>query len=44
MSLDARRLVRKYLNFGEENTTVLGMKIIGFGLVVVGGLIMLINK
>lgn len=44
MSLDARRLVRKYLNFGEENTAVLGMKIIGFGLIVVGGLIMLINK
>lgn len=44
MIFDARRLVRKYLNFGDENTTVLGMKIVGFGLVVVGGLIMLINK
>lgn len=40
-ALDARRLVKKYLNFGEENTAVLGMKILGFAVIVVGGLILL---
>ena len=41
LALDARRLVKKYLNFGEENTAVLGMKILGFAAVVIGGMILL---
>ena len=39
--LDSRRLVKKYFNFGEENTAVLGMKIMGFAIIVVGGIILL---
>ena len=38
---EARRLVKKYFNYGEENTATLGMKIVGVALVLVGGLIML---
>ena len=34
---DGRRVVRKYLNFGEENLATQGIKIVGFLLVVVGG-------
>ena len=41
LTLDARRLVKKYLNFGEENVAVLGMKIFGFAMILIGGLIML---
>ena len=41
LALDARRLVKKYLNFGEENTAVLGMKILGFAFSVIGGIILL---
>lgn len=41
LALDSRRLVKKYFNFGEENTAVLGMKILGFAIVVIGGIILL---
>lgn len=44
MVFDSRRLVKKYLNFGEENVTVLGMKMMGFTLAVVGALVMLLNN
>ena len=33
---DARRLVKKYFDFGEENNATNGMKIFGFGVLVVG--------
>ena len=38
---DSRRLVKKYFNFGEENDATKGMKVIGFILIIVGGLIMI---
>lgn len=41
IALDSRRLVKKYLNFGEENSAVMGMKIMGFVIIVVGATIML---
>ncbi len=37
---DSRTIVKKYLNFGEENNSVLGLKILGFIIVLVGGLIL----
>ena len=36
---DSRRLVRKHFNFGEENDATKGMKVIGFILIIIGGLI-----
>lgn len=44
ISLDARRLVKKYFNFGEENVATFGMKIFGFTLIIIGGLILLSAK
>ena len=38
---DSRRLVKKYFNFGEENDATKGMKVIGFILIIIGGIIML---
>ncbi len=38
---DSRRLVKKYFNFGEENDATKGMKILGFFLMVIGGLMMI---
>lgn len=43
MALDSRRLVRKFLNFGEENVAVQGMKILGFIIVFIGGIILMAN-
>ena len=43
MALDSRRLVRKYLNFGEENIAVLGLKIVGFMIIFIGGIILMAN-
>lgn len=37
---DGRRMVRKYLNFGEENLAVQGIKMFGFVLAVIGCLMM----
>ena len=37
---DGRRVVKKYLNFGEENLATQGIKIFGFLLAVVGGFMM----
>ncbi len=36
MLFDARRLVKKYFDFGEENNATNGMKIVGFLVLVVG--------
>ena len=36
---DSRRLVIKHFNFGEENDATKGMKVIGFILIIIGGLI-----
>ena len=38
---DSRRLVKKYFNFGEENDATKGMKVIGFILIIIGGLMMI---
>lgn len=38
---DGRRVVKKYLNFGEENLAVRGIKMFGFFLAVIGGFMML---
>ena len=38
---DARRLVKKYFDFGEENNATKGMKIVGFILIIIGGVIMI---
>lgn len=38
---DGRRVVKKYLNFGEENLATQGIKILGFILAVVGSFMML---
>ncbi len=38
---DSRRLVRKNFNFGEENTAVLGLKILGFLMLLIGGIMMI---
>ena len=38
---DSRRLVKKYFNFGEENDATKGMKVIGFILIIIGGLILI---
>ena len=38
---DGRRVVKKYLNFGEENLAVQGIKMFGFLLAVIGGAMML---
>lgn len=43
MALDSRRLVKKYLNFGEENVAVLGLKIVGFMIIFLGGIILMAN-
>ena len=41
IALDARRLVKKYFNFGEENNASMGLKIVGLIIVFIGGLILL---
>lgn len=38
---DARRLVKKNFSFGEENTAVLGLKILGFLMLLIGGIIII---
>lgn len=42
-TLDSRRLVKKYFNFGEENTAVTGLKIVGFIITFIGGIILMAN-
>ncbi len=41
VALDARRLVKKYFNFGEENNASMGLKIVGLIIIFIGGLILL---
>ena len=43
-SLDSRRLVRKYFDFGEENTAVVGLKILGIIVTLVGALIIISSR
>lgn len=37
---DARPIVKKYFSFGDKNEAVLGLKIFGFLLMVIGAVIM----
>lgn len=40
---DARPIVKKYFNFGEENEATLGLKILGFILIIIGAVIVYLN-
>ena len=37
---DARPIVKKYFSFGDKNEAALGLKILGFVLIIIGSLIM----
>lgn len=37
---DARPIVKKYFSFGDKNEATLGLKIVGFLLIIIGGIIM----
>ncbi len=41
---DARPIVKMYFNFGEENEAVLGLKIVGFLMLIVGGVLLYFNR
>ncbi len=38
---DARRLVKTYFDYGEENNATTGMKVLGFFVLAVGGVLMI---
>ena len=40
---DARPIVKKYFSFGDKNEATLGLKILGFLLLIIGGIIMYFN-
>ncbi len=40
---DARPLTKKLFGFGDQNEASLGLKIVGFILVVIGGLVIYLN-
>ena len=40
---DARPIVKKYFSFGDKNDATLGLKMIGFALVIIGGLLLYFN-
>lgn len=40
---DARPIVKKYFGFGDKNDATLGLKMIGFALVTIGGLLLYFN-
>lgn len=37
---DARPIVKKYFSFGDKNEATLGLKMLGFLLIIIGGIIM----
>ena len=37
---DARPIVKKYFSFGDKNEATLGLKMFGFMLMIIGGIIM----
>lgn len=43
MIYDARPIVKMYFSFGEENDATIGLKIIGFLMSIVGGLLIYFN-
>lgn len=40
---DARPIVKKYFSFGDKNEAVLGLKIFGFLLMILGGVLLYFN-
>ena len=40
---DARLIVKKFFGYGDENEATLGMKILGFLLIIVGSIIIYFN-
>ena len=40
---DARPIVKKYFSFGDKNEATLGLKILGFVLIIIGAIIMYFN-
>lgn len=43
MIYDARPIVKQYFSFGDENEATLGMKILGFLLAIIGGILLYFN-
>jgi len=43
MIYDARILTRKWFGFGDQNEATLGLKILGFIIAIIGGLIVFFN-
>lgn len=43
MIYDARPIVKMYFSFGDENEATLGMKILGFLLAIIGGILLYFN-
>jgi hypothetical protein len=44
MIFDARLLTQKFFSFGDQNEATAGFKILGFGVAVIGGLIVLFSR
>lgn len=40
MIYDARPIVKKYFSFGDENEATLGLKLLGFVVCIVGGILL----
>ena len=40
---DARPIVKKYFGFGDKNEATLGLKMLGFIFIVIGGLLLYFN-
>ena len=40
---DARPIVKKYFSFGDKNEATLGLKIFGFILLIIGGILVYCN-
>ena len=43
MIFDARYLTKRFFGFGDQNQATLGLKIVGFIIAIVGGLIVYFN-
>ena len=43
MVYDARLITKKYFGFGDQNQATMGIKILGFVLIVIGGFILYFN-
>ena len=44
MTFDARLLTQKFFGFGDQNEATAGFKILGFGVAVIGGLIVIFSR